>query len=228
MKDQSKSWPADKVERRALERLAPYARNARTHSPAQVDQIAASIREWGWTVPVLLDERDGIIAGHGRLLAAKKLGLGEIPCMVARGWSEAQRKAYVLADNKLALNAGWDEELLKIELGDLRELDFNIDLTGFGLEEVELLLADKTAGLTDPDDAPEPPAVPVSELGDVWLLGPHRLVCGDSTKADDVAKALGGVNPHLMVTDPLTGSIMMLHGAIPKESLQGEVLSQAK
>src|SRR5271165_5780507 len=203
LNDQSKSWPADKVERRAVESLVPYARNARTHSPAQIDQIAASIREWGWTVPVLLDEWDGIIAGHGRVLAAKKLGLGEIPCMVARGWSDAQRKAYVLADNKLALNAGWDEELLKIELGDLRELDFNIDLTGFGLEEVELLLADKSAGLTDPDDAPEPPAVPVSELGDVWLLGSHRLVCGDSTTVESVDKALNGVKPHLMVTDPL-------------------------
>jgi ParB-like chromosome segregation protein Spo0J len=178
--DNKGSWPADNVERRPIGKLIPYARNARTHSPAQVDQIAASIREWGWTVPVLLDERDGIIAGHGRVLAAKKLGLREIPCMVARGWSDAQRRAYVLADNKLTLNAGWDNDLLKIELGDLQGIDFDLALTGFSMDEIGMLMADKTAGLTDPDEAPEPPIEPVSQLGDVWLLGNHRLVCGDS------------------------------------------------
>ena len=112
-------WPADKVERWPLDRLVPYARNARTHSDAQVAQIAGSIREWGWTKPVLVDE-NGIIAGHGRVLAARKLGLTEVPVMVARGWSEAQKRAYVIADNKLALNAGWDEELLRLELADLQ------------------------------------------------------------------------------------------------------------
>ena len=115
-------WPADKVERRAVAALIPYARNARKHSPEQVDQIAASIREWGWTVPVLVDEQGGIIAGHGRVLAAQKLGLVDVPVMVAAGWSEAQKRAYVLADNKLALNAGWDDDLLKIELDDLQAL----------------------------------------------------------------------------------------------------------
>ena len=109
-------WPADQVERWAVSRLVPYARNARTHSDAQVAQIAASIREWGWTTPVLVDEAGGLIAGHGRVLAARKLGIAEVPVMVARGWSEAQKRAYVLADNKLALNAGWDEELLRVEL----------------------------------------------------------------------------------------------------------------
>ena len=113
-------WPADKVERWAVSRLIPYARNARTHSDAQVAQIAASIREWGWTTPVLVDEAGGLIAGHGRVMAARKLGIAEVPVMVARGWSEAQKRAYVLADNKLALNAGWDEELLRVELADLR------------------------------------------------------------------------------------------------------------
>src|ERR1700731_400670 len=124
-------WPADKVERRAVAALIPYARNARTHSPEQVDQIAAAIREWGWTVPVLIDDEGGIIAGHGRVLAAQKLGLVDVPVMVAAGWSEAQKRAYVLADNKLALNAGWDNDLLKIELSDLQAFDFDLGLFGF-------------------------------------------------------------------------------------------------
>jgi DNA modification methylase len=197
-------WPADKVERRAVASLIPYAKNARTHSPAQIGQIAASIKEWGWTVPVLLDERDGIIAGHGRVLAAKKLGLVDVPCMVARGWSDAQRKAYALADNQLSLNAGWDEELLALEIAELQSLAFDTELIGFDDIELARILAERT-GKTDPDDAPEPPAVPVSALGDLWLLGDHRLVCGDSTTVESVDKALGGARPHLMVTDPPYG-----------------------
>lgn len=198
-------WPADKVERRSVASLVPYARNARTHSADQVDQIAASIREWGWTTPVLVDEAGGLIAGHGRVLAAKKLGLKDIPVMLAEGWSEAQKRAYVLADNKLALNAGWDNELLRVELEGLKELNFDIDLTGFNSDELALILSDKTDGLTDPDEVPESPAEPVSELGDVWVLGKHRLVCGDCTTVESVDKALNGVKPHLMVTDPPYG-----------------------
>lgn len=198
-------WPADKVERRAVASLVPYARNARTHSPDQVDQIAASIREFGWTIPVLVDEEGTLIAGHGRVMAAKKLGISEVPVMVAEGWSEAQRKAYVLADNKLALNAGWDNELLRVELEGLKELDFDISLTGFSGDELVSILADKTDGLTDPDQTPEPPVEPVSVLGDVWLLGNHRIVCGSSTEVESVDKALNGVKPHLMVTDPPYG-----------------------
>ena len=133
------AWPADKVERRSVASLVPYARNPRTHSPEQVDQIAASIREWGWTVPVLVDDRGGLIAGHGRVMAAKLLGLEEIPVMVAAGWSEAQKRAYVIADNKLTLNGGWDDELLKVELGDLKALDFGLALMGFSLEEIGAL-----------------------------------------------------------------------------------------
>ncbi len=165
------AWPADAVERRPVADLVPYARNARTHSDEQVAQIAASIREWGWTVPVLIDEAGGLIAGHGRVMAARKLGLTEVPVMVARGWSEAQKRAYVLADNKLALNAGWDVDLLKLELGDLSLGGFDLGLTGFSDLEIGSLLADKTDGLTDPDDVPDAPAVPVTVLGDVWLLG---------------------------------------------------------
>jgi len=134
-------WPADKVERRSIDALIPYARNARTHSEEQVAQIAASIREWGWTVPVLVDETGGIIAGHGRVLAARKLGLAEVPVMVAAGWSEAQRRAYVLADNKLALNAGWDTELLRLEVSDLQAMDFDAGLIGFSAHELGEMFA---------------------------------------------------------------------------------------
>jgi len=197
------SWPADKVERRPISALVPYARNARTHSEAQVAQIAASMREWGWTNPVLVDEEGMIIAGHGRVLAARKLGLDEVPVMVAEGWTDSQKRAYVLADNQLALNAGWDADLLSAELQGLQEAGFDLDLMGFS--DIDRLLAQKTDGLTDPDEVPEPPVHAVSELGDVWLLGRHRIVCGDSTDADAVAKALNGVEPHLMVTDPPYG-----------------------
>ncbi len=147
------SWPADKVERRPIDTLLPYARNARTHSEAQIDQIAASIREWDWTAPVLATKEGTIIAGHGRVRAARKLGFTDVPVMVATGWSKAQIKAYALADNKLALNAGWDEELLSLELAELREIDFNIDLIGFADAELAALSGNETTGLTDPDAA---------------------------------------------------------------------------
>jgi DNA modification methylase len=198
-------WPADAVGRRPIASLIPSARNARTHSEAQVAQIAASIREFGFAVPVLTDEDGGIIAGHGRVLAARHLGLDEVPVMIARGWSEAQRRAYVLADNKLALNAGWDEALLRVELADLRGLGADLSLLGFSQNEVAALLVDETAGLTDPDAVPEVPAEPVARAGDVWRLGRHRLVCGDSTAPEAAEAALDGVRPHLMVTDPPYG-----------------------
>lgn len=136
------SWPAAAIESRRLDALVPYARNARTHSPAQVKKIAASIREWGWTNPVLVDGSDGIIAGHGRVLAAEQLGIVEVPVVVARGWSEAQRRAYVLADNRLALDADWDGSLLDVELGELGALDFDLDLIGFDSEDLAALMSD--------------------------------------------------------------------------------------
>ncbi len=199
------AWPADKVERRAVADLIPYARNARTHSDAQVAQIAASVKEWGWTTPILIDEAGSIIAGHGRVMAARKLGLTDVPVMVATGWSEAQKKAYVLADNQLALNAGWDIELLKVEVGDLNLEGFDLSLIGFDDKLLADLLADPNEGLTDPDEVPEAPAEPVTVLGDVWVMGNHRIICGSSTEADIVAKLLGSVKPHLMVTDPPYG-----------------------
>jgi len=185
--------------------LIPYARNARTHSAAQVSQIAASIREFGFTNPILIDGERGVIAGHGRLLAARQLGLTEVPTLELSHLSPAQRRAYVLADNRLALSAGWDEELLRVELEELGAEGFDLALTGFEPGEITALLAEPTTGLTDPEEIPSPPAMPVSRLGDVWLLGRHRLVCGDCTDAEVVQAALGGVRPHLMVTDPPYG-----------------------
>jgi DNA modification methylase len=170
-----------------------------------VQQIAASIRQWGWTTPVLVDEAGSIIAGHGRVLAARTLGIADVPTMVAAGWSAAQIKAYRLADNQLALNAGWDDEALSLELGELRDVGFDLGLTGFSDDALAGLFARGAEGLTDPDEAPEPPAEPVSKPGDVWLLGRHRLVCGDATSEVDVSLCLGAVKPHLMVTDPPYG-----------------------
>lgn len=200
-----KLWPADQVTRWDIQRLVPYAKNARTHSAAQVDQIAASIREWGWTNPVLVDEAGTIIAGHGRILAARKLRIADVPVMVAAGWTDAQKRAYTIADNKLTLNGGWDDELLGLELGELEILGFDLDLIGFTEDERAALTAHGTEGLTDPDAVPELPSNPVTRPGDLWLLGSHRLICGDSRSADDTTRLLAGVKPHLMVTDPPYG-----------------------
>lgn len=189
-----------------LAHLIPYVRNSRTHSDAQVAQIAASIREFGWTNPVLVDGDRGIIAGHGRVLAARKLGIDRVPCIELANMTESQRRAYVIADNQLAQNAGWDLDLLKIEVGDLKDAGFDVGLLGLDASMLDGLLAPaETEGLTDPDEAPEAPTDPVSKLGDVWMLGRHRLVCGDCTDLGVVDKALNGVKPHLMVTDPPYG-----------------------
>lgn len=194
-----------KLVSRLVADLIPFARNSRTHSDEQVAQIAASIKEFGFTNPILTDGDNGIIAGHGRLQAARKLGLTEVPTIPLTGLTEAQKRAYVIADNKLALNAGWDMELLSSEIAGLGEEGFDLSLLGFNENELAALLAEKTEGLTDPDEIPNPPEIPVSSPGDVWLLGRHRIVCGDSTDADTVAKCLNGVVPHLMVTDPPYG-----------------------
>jgi len=195
--------PADKVEKWDIEKLIPYARNARTHSDDQVGQIAASIKEWGWTTPVLVDEDGGIIAGHGRTMAAKRLGMREVPVMVARGWSDAKKRAYVLADNKLALNAGWDDSMLALELKELGETGFDLDLTGFSLDEINALTPlEVEPGLTDEDAVPEAPEEPTTRLGDVWILGQHRLMCGDSTSIDAVEKLMDGQKAEMVFTDP--------------------------
>ena len=148
---ESIEWPADKVERRKVSDLLPYARNSRTHSDAQVAQIAASIREWGWTMPILVDEAGNVIAGHGRIMAAQKLGIEDVPCMTASGWSEAKRRAYVIADNKLALNAGWDNEMLRLEFIDLADAGFDLTLTGFDADEIAAFQFDTDAETEMPD-----------------------------------------------------------------------------
>lgn len=193
------------IEWRDVKELLPYARNSRTHSDAQVAQIAASIKEFGWTNPVLVDAEGVIIAGHGRVMAARKLGEKRVPVIELGHLTEAQKRAYVIADNQLALNAGWDAEMLKVEVADLAGMDFDLSLLGFDDKVLAGLLVEETEGLTDPDEVPEVPADPVSVLGDVWVLGRHRLVCGSSTEADTVARLLGPVKPHLMVTDPPYG-----------------------
>jgi DNA modification methylase len=195
--------PADKVERWSIDKLVPYARNARTHSDEQVGQLAASIKEWGWTTPVLVDEQGSIIAGHGRTLAAQRLQMAEVPVMVARGWSEAKKRAYVLADNKLAMNAGWDNEMLALELGEIGELGFDLDLTGFTAEEIAALMPEQIEpGLTDPDDAPAVQENATTVPGDVWIMGKHRLLCGDSTSVSDLEKLTDGQLVDMWLTDP--------------------------
>ena len=194
----------DKIERRPIGSLIPYACNARTHSEEQIKQIAASMREWGWTNPVLVDDAGGIIAGHGRVLAAQLLQIPEVPVIVASGWTDAQKRAYIIADNKLALNAGWDNDMLADELASLRDGGFDLDLVGFDADELDGLLGDddESDGLTDPDETPEPPAQPITRTGDVWVMGQHRLRCGDSTSAADMAALMGGGMADVWITDP--------------------------
>lgn len=188
----------------AVEALIPYAKNSRTHDDAQVAQIAASIKEFGWTNPILVDGDKGIIAGHGRLMAARKLGMTKVPVIELKDMTEAQKKAYVIADNKLAMNAGWDNEFLTLELKDLEEEGFDLSLTGFDDKELDALLnvIEGTEGLTDEDDVPEVPEEPKTKLGDIYILGNHRLMCGDSTSIDAVEKLMDGNKVDLVFTDP--------------------------
>ena len=191
-----------------LDRLVPYERNARTHSPEQVAQIVASIQEFGFTNPLLVDGADGILAGHGRLAAAKDMGLAEVPVIVLNHLSAEQRRAYILADNKLALNAGWDEKLLRLELGDLQLAEFDLSLIGFSDDELADLLPEVEElppEDADADAVPEPPVDPITKPGDVWLLGKHRVMCGDSTSLDEVEKLMAGVKADMVFTDPPYG-----------------------
>lgn len=183
--------------------LIPYIKNSRTHSDQQVAQIAASIKEFGWTNPILVDGDRGIIAGHGRLMAARKLGYDKVPTIELSHLTPTQRKAYVIADNQLALNAGWDTNLLSIELSELQDSEFDLSLLGFDDSELNKLLQPEIVeGLTDEDEVPEPPPEPITKLGDVWILGNHRLMCGDSTSIDAVDKLMDGNAVDLVFTDP--------------------------
>lgn len=217
-------------------KLVPYARNSRTHSDEQVAQICASIKEFGFTNPVLIDGEGVIIAGHGRTMAAQRLDMKEVPCLRLGHLTDAQKKAYVIADNKLALNAGWDDEMLAIELRELKEGDFDLSLTGFDDDELAALLAEAVEeGLTDEDDVPEAPEIPVTVEGDVWILGRHRLMCGDSTSIDAVEKLMDGRKSNMVFTDPpylmdFTGAINNdgtkshsgIHGAIKNDKMSRE------
>ena len=207
------TWP--------VEKLIPYARNARTHSAEQVAQVAASIAEFGWTNPILAGADGVVIAGHARLLAARKLGMTEVPVIVLDHLTESQRRALVLADNRLALNAGWDEEMLRVEMAALDEDGFNLDVVGFTDEEIEGLLRDPEevhAGNTDDDAVPETPETAVSVPGDVWILGEHRLLCGDATQMTDVEKVLAGGLADMVFCDP---PYNVNYGATMKDKLRG-------
>jgi DNA modification methylase len=193
-------WPVD--------RLIPYARNARTHTDEQVAQVAASILEFGWTNPILASADGIVIAGHARLAAARKLGMNEAPVIVLDHLTETQRRALVLADNRLAMSAGWDEDMLRLELEALKEEAFDLDLVGFTDEEIEKILTgpeEPKYGLTDPDDVPESENRTVTVAGDLWLLGEHRLLCGDATMLPDVEKVMAGAAADLVFTDPPYG-----------------------
>jgi DNA modification methylase len=196
---------ADKLQRWPLDRLKAYERNSRTHTDDQIAKVAASITRFGFTNPILATDDGTIVAGHGRLLAARLLGMTAVPVIVVTGWTEDERRAYVIADNQLALEAGWDEEILRLELGDLRDKGFDLGLTGFDGDALAALLDMRPDGAVDPDEAPALPANPVAALGDLWALGRHRLLCGDATSAKDTALLLNGAKPHLMVTDPPYG-----------------------
>jgi len=201
VKKPSVAWPAAKVEVWPIGRLTANPRNARIHGPEQIEQIRASLREFGWTMPVLVRENGMLIAGHGRLEAAKLEGITEVPTIVARGWSEAQCQAYAIADNKLTDSSHWDEELLQLELGDLREAGFDLALTGFDQDELDRLLVVDRDVDGDPDDAPEPPAEPISRPGDLWICGEHSVLCGDARVLADVEKVLGGELADMCFTD---------------------------
>lgn len=208
-----------------IEKLIPYARNSRTHSAEQVDQIAASIKEFGFLNPIIIDGENGIIAGHGRVMASKKLGVKELPCIDASHLSETQKRAYIIADNKLALNAGWDEEMLRVEFDELSDANFDLELTGFSLDEIEALQPEVlTDGLTDEDAVPEAPEKPVSVLGDIWQLGNHRLMCGSSTNPEDVDLLMNGVYPKLIHTDPPYGMNAVSKSSVLKANYGTDIL----
>ena len=228
------------IQQRAVTDLIPYIANSRTHSDAQVAQIAASIKEFGWTNPILVSGDDSIIAGHGRLMAARKLGMEEVPVIVLDHLSKSQQRALVIADNQLALNAGWNMDMLKAEIEDLQLDDFDLSILGFDDKFLDgLLEPEPTAGLTDEDAVPEVPETPKTVLGDVWVLGNHRLMCGDSTSVTAFDQLMDGTKADMIFTDPpygmsygggraagstKKGALVKAHGMIINDDLQGNDL----
>ncbi len=216
-----KAWLADKLEHWPIERLLPYIRNARTHSETQIAQIAASIAEFGFTAPILAGSDGVIVAGHGRLAAARKLGLATVPVVVLDHLTPTQRRALVIADNKIAENAGWDEELLRLELAELQDADFDLALTGFDADELLEIMAGEeaaTEGHTDEDAAPDVPITPVSKPGDVWIMGSHRLLCGDATDPASYDTLLGNERVAMIFQDP---PYNVDYANSPKDKLRG-------
>ena len=223
-------WPASKIEMWPVADLSPYVKNARTHPQEQVDQIAASMERFGFTIPMLVSESGTIIAGHGRLMAAMQLGMAEVPVMIARGWSDEDRRLYTLADNRLAETSEWDPEMLQIEWDELRGMGLGDDLDMIGFTDADLqvllpeALMEATGGLTDEDAVPDAPAVPVTVLGDVWLLGRHRLMCGDSTSIDAVERLMDGRKADFCFTSPPYNANMkaaQMHSKAPKAGKGG-------
>jgi DNA modification methylase len=217
---------AENIEMIGIEKLIPYAKNSRTHSDEQVAQLAGSIKEFGFNNPVLIGQDDVIIAGHGRVMAARKVGLMEVPCIRLTHLTETQRKAYIIADNRLALNAGWDNELLTIELNDLLADNFALDILGFDTDELKNLLdpVKPTEGLTDEDAVPEVPEEPKTKPGDIYQLGRHRLMCGDATMLADVEKLMDGVYPDLIHTDPPYGMSAVSKSGVLKEKYGSDIM----
>ncbi len=194
------------IENVNVSELVPYDKNSRTHTDQQINQIVKSIKEFGFTNPVLVDKDNGIIAGHARVQAAKKMGMASVPCIRLSNLTSAQKRAYVIADNKLALNAGWDSDALKFEITGLKDEDFDLSLTGFDQGEIEqILIGNGNDGLTDQDAVPDVGEEPVTKTGDVWIMGDHRLICGDSTSAEDVNRLLDGGKADIVFTDPPYG-----------------------
>jgi len=199
----SEQWAVHNTVIKNINDLIEYDSNPREHTPEQVEQVANSIKEFGWTMPILIDETNEIIAGHGRLMAGKQLGIKEVPCIIAKGWSEEQKKAYCIADNKLTENSTWSKDFLKLNLTNLYDNEFDLKLTGFSDDELSKILPDFNIdeGLTDEDDVPTPPEEPVTKLGDIWLCGEHRVMCGDSTSDNDTDRLINNAKIDLVFTD---------------------------
>ena len=186
-----------------IDELIPYVNNARTHSPEQINKLRASLREFGFINPVIIDKNKNIIAGHGRVMAAREEGIKEVPCVLVDYLTEAQKKAYILADNRMALDAGWDEEMLRVEIESLQGVDFDVSLTGFDENEIAHIFDEETEAKEDDFNVEEELQKPVfSKAGDIWQLGKHRVLCGDSTKPETYQKLLGDTKPNLVLTDP--------------------------
>lgn len=206
-----------------IDELIPYVNNARTHSPEQINKLRASLREFGFINPVIIDKDKNIIAGHGRVMAAREEGIQEVPCVLVDYLTEAQKKAYILADNRMALDAGWDEEILRVEIESLQGADFDVSLTGFDEDEIAHIFDEETEAKEDDFDVEELQKPVFSKSGDLWQLGKHRVLCGDSTKQETYAQLMDGVKPNLVLTDsPYLVNLRSASGKIKNDDLNDQ------